>query len=68
MGRTLPLAVLEVSPREGTLRYNITDGYVDNIGLTGDVRIEEVSQDHLLFEASFKSRPELKANYSCKMR
>jgi len=53
---------------QGTLRYNITDGYVDNVSLTGDVHLEKVSQDHLLFEASYKTRPELKGSYSCKMR
>ena len=55
------------TPR-GTLRFCITDGFVDRANITGRINIEEVSTDHILFETSFRSRPALKIEYSCSIR
>jgi hypothetical protein len=55
------------TPR-GTLRFCITDGYVDRSTLVGRFDIEEVSQDHILFETRFESRPTLKVEYACTLR
>lgn len=52
----------------GTLQYNITDGYVETARLIGNMQIERLSQDHILFEASFRTRPKLDISYSCKIR
>ena len=52
----------------GTLQYNITDGYVETAHLIGNMQIEQLSQDHILFEASFRTRPKLEISYSCKIR
>lgn len=54
------------SPR-GTLLYSLQDGYVVGGELTGDITIDEVSKDHLLFESRFQSRPRMKIDYSCRM-
>jgi hypothetical protein len=55
------------TPR-GFLKYNIVDRYVESAELTGDMHFETVSKDHLLFEASFKTRPRLQVQYSCKIQ
>jgi hypothetical protein len=55
------------TPR-GTLHYNVSDGFVETANLEGKFVIEQVSKDHLLFEARFKSQPTLKIQYSCTMR
>lgn len=57
----------KLSPR-GTMRYNVSDAFVESARFTGDVQIEELSQNHLLFEASFKTRPKLEITYSCKIQ
>lgn len=54
------------APR-GTLLYNITDGYTQSANLDGEFRIDEVSQDHLLFETSFRTQPKMQIVYSCTM-
>ncbi|MCL4205662.1 MAG: hypothetical protein KJ000_24535 [Pirellulaceae bacterium] len=59
--------LLSFTPR-GTLRYNVTDGFVETADLDGKILVEEVSQDHILFESRFRSTPTLKVNYSCKIR
>lgn len=51
----------------GKLEYNITDGFIQNGDLHGAMRIEEVSQDHLLFEANFRTEPKLDIQYHCEM-
>ena len=53
---------------QGSLRYDITDGFVDRASLTGRFQFEEVSTDHLLFETSFRTRPTLQIEYSCTIR
>lgn len=50
---------------KGTLRYSITDGFVTQADLTGEMSIERVSKDHILFETSFRSRPTLHVSYWC---
>jgi hypothetical protein len=59
---------LAVFTPRGTLRYCITDGFVDRANMTGRFNVEEVSTDHILFETSFRSRPTLKIEYSCSIR
>ena len=59
--------IASFAPR-GTLRYNIAGGYVETGDLTGDILIEKVSKRHLLFPASFLTKPDLKVSYWCRMR
>jgi hypothetical protein len=55
------------SPR-GLLKYSINDGFVENARLKGRIVFERLSRDHILFETSFRSRPELDVSYSCSVR
>lgn len=52
----------------GTLQFDLQDGFVHQALLSGSMRIEEVSRNHILFEASFRSEPKLRIVYSCTMR
>ncbi|HEV3167987.1 MAG TPA: hypothetical protein VGZ22_28555 [Isosphaeraceae bacterium] len=52
----------------GSLRYSISDGFVDRAKLTGRLVFEEVSRNHILFETSFRSRPTIKIEYTCAIR
>lgn len=56
-----------LQPR-GTLRFNLSDNYVAEGELRARASYERVSKDHLLFEARFRSDPEIKISYSCKMQ
>lgn len=51
----------------GKLLFNITDGYISAADLAGDLVLETVSKNHLLFEAKFKTKPRLQVSYSCQM-
>lgn len=55
----------EVTPR-GRLDYNISDGYVDHAKLSGTASLEDVTTDHLLFEARFQANPRMEIQYTCK--
>ena len=55
------------TPR-GSFKYSISDRIVESAALVGQMVIEQVSKDHLLFEASFKVRPKVTVNYSCKIK
>jgi hypothetical protein len=55
------------TPR-GTLKYSITDGFVEEARLVGRISFEKVSRNHILFETSFKTHPTLEVTYSCTMR
>jgi len=55
------------TPR-GTIHYSLTNRIVETASLTGDITIEEVSQDHLLFEASHKVQPKVNVSYSCQIQ
>ncbi len=55
------------TPR-GTLKYSITDGFVEEARLNGRINFERVSRDHILFETSFRTRPTLEVSYSCSVR
>ena len=55
------------TPR-GTFRYSLSDRIVERASLRGDMVIERVSKDHLLFEARFKVTPKITVNYSCKIK
>jgi hypothetical protein len=54
------------TPR-GKLLFNITDGYISAAELAGDLFLETVSKNHLLFEARFHTQPHLQVSYSCQM-
>ena len=54
-----PRSVSGVSRLRGTMRYNLTDGYVEQSELSGDLRIETVSKNHILFEARFRTEPKM---------
>jgi hypothetical protein len=55
------------SPR-GVLRYGLDSKVVEFAKLLGDLSIEEVSTDHILFESSFKTQPKLSVEYTCTVR
>lgn len=52
----------------GNLAYNITDGHIESGQLAGRIFIEEVSKDHILFEARFQAKPTFQINYKCQMK
>lgn len=52
------------TPR-GTLRYDIANQFVESAELGGDMVVEKVSKDHILFESRFKTQPKLKITYFC---
>ncbi len=52
----------------GKLVFDLEDQFVESAELTGDILIERKSRDHLLFETSFKSKPEITITYTCKIR
>ena len=52
----------------GTLTYNITDSHIQAADMSGIMRIEDVSKDHILFEARFFTQPKLQISYSCAMQ
>lgn len=52
----------------GTMKYRIGDSYIESANLRGDFRIDQVSTDHLLFEARFKATPTLEVQYSCELQ
>lgn len=54
------------SPR-GKLEYNITDGYTENGDLKADMSYEELSTNHILFQAKLRFRPTVEMNYHCEM-
>ncbi len=55
-----------LTPR-GELHYNITAGFVEKGELTAKGHIEDVSRDHLLFEARFESTPHVEIEYYCQI-
>ena len=55
------------TPR-GQLQFNISDGYISKAELVGDLVLEEISKDHILFEARFHTRPRMKVTYSCELK
>jgi hypothetical protein len=52
----------------GNIHYSLTNRIVETASLTGDITLEEVSQDHLLFEASHKVQPKVTVSYSCEIQ
>ena len=73
-GGTLTIDTSDASRRrlgtfspEGTLRFSLVDKVVERASLSGRFIIDEVSTDHILFETSFKARPTLTVDYSCKV-
>lgn len=54
-----------ITPR-GKLEYNITDGYVEQGELSAAAHMEDVSTDHLLFEARFETTPKMEIQYHCR--
>jgi hypothetical protein len=53
---------------QGVLNYSLTDKIVETANLTGQLDIEEVSKNHILFVTRFRTHPTLKVQYSCKLR
>lgn len=62
-----PPRVGSFDPR-GTLRFNITEGYIESAELNGELAVETVSKDHILFEARFRTRPRMQVIYSCQLQ
>jgi hypothetical protein len=58
---------LGVATPRGRLEYNITDGYIESAHLKIEGRLEEVSTDHLLFEARFEGAPRIEVQYTCRL-
>jgi hypothetical protein len=52
----------------GEITFDLTNGYVQEAVLGGQIHVQQVSKDHLLFETSFRSSPELEIQYSCRMK
>jgi hypothetical protein len=52
----------------GEITFDLTNGYVRQAELSGQMHVQQVSKDHLLFETSFRSSPELEIQYSCRMK
>lgn len=52
----------------GELRYNLADNCVSTAALTGEMSIEQLSKDHLLFESRMRTEPRLSLNYSCTLQ
>lgn len=55
------------TPR-GELLFSLDDQVVVSASFTGEASYEEVSKDHLLFEALFKAVPTVKVEYSCSIQ
>jgi hypothetical protein len=55
------------SPR-GTLLFDLEDQFVTSAELNGNISIENCSRDHILYETSFRAKPQLKITYSCGLR
>jgi hypothetical protein len=51
----------------GDLRFNLSDGYVQSADLTGQMKLEHLSKDHLLFETRMRTEPKLKVRYRCSL-
>lgn len=54
------------TPR-GKLRYALKHNYVETAELSGELTIDQVSKDHLLFEATFRTQPQMEVVYSCQL-
>jgi hypothetical protein len=55
------------TPR-GKLVFDLEDEFVASAELTGNVSIENCSRDHILYETSFRTKPEITITYVCKIR
>lgn len=55
-----------LTPR-GELHYNISAGFVEKAEFSAKGQIEEVSTDHLLFEARFETTPSVEIQYHCRV-
>jgi len=53
---------------QGKLTYDISEGHVRTAQLEGRIFFEQVSKDHILFEARFRMKPTLRANYKCVLK
>lgn len=52
----------------GKLVFDLEDRFVSSAELSGSVSIENCSRDHILYETSFRTKPEITINYTCKIR
>jgi hypothetical protein len=55
------------TPR-GKLVFDLEDEFVASADLTGTITIENCSRDHILYETSWRTKPEIKVTYTCKIR
>ena len=55
------------TPR-GKLVFDLEDEFVASADLTGTITIEDCSRDHILYETSWRTTPEIKVTYTCKIR
>ena len=55
------------TPR-GKLVFDLEDEFVSVAELTGNISIENCSRDHILYETSFRSKPEITITYMCTIR
>jgi hypothetical protein len=51
----------------GQLYFSLADRFVTEAVLEGDIAFEAVSQDHILFETSFRTKPVLRVQYTCRI-
>lgn len=51
----------------GNMEFALDEGYVQAANLAGELNVEQVSRDHVLFEAVFRFRPRLHVSYICDM-
>jgi hypothetical protein len=52
----------------GTLRFNLSDDFMEQADLTGHMRLERLSKDHLLFEARMRTQPKVQVRYRCTLQ
>lgn len=55
------------TPR-GELIFDLEDQFVSSAELSGNISIENCSRDHILYETSFRTKPEITVTYTCKIR
>jgi len=52
----------------GNMEFDLSGGFLRLAALTGSMAFEEVSKDHLLFEARFRTEPKIQISYSCELK
>ena len=52
----------------GKLIFDLEDQFVSSAELIGNISMENCSRDHILYETSFRAKPEITITYTCKIR